>query len=399
MSKKSTKAKAPGKASQAIADKPPFAHQSGRWAKKVRGQFVYLGKIADDPDGERARRVWAEQKAAIRGGARPRLDDNTDPEGVTVKELCDRFLAEKQSAVENGELTQRSWQDYFDTCLRVADTLGRRRLVADLRPPDFAQLRASLASGRGLVTLKNDLGRVRVLFKWGFESELLENAARLGPGFRPPSAKNLRIARAEKGPRCFEKGELRKIINTAGLQVKAMTLLGINAGLGNSDCARLRFRHTNLQTGWLDFSRPKTGEPRRCKLWPETIAAVKAAIDCRPAPHDPKDHDLVFVTKYGQPWREDSSRNNPLSHEFAKVLTELDIKRPGLNFYALRQTLQTIGEAALDKGALARMMGYVSDVRDMSATYREHVDDKRIAAVGEHVRAWLFPPKPRRKAK
>ncbi len=389
MSKKSTTSKATGKVRE---DKPPFRHQSGRWAKKVRGQFVYLGSIADDPDGKRARRVWNEQSAGIRAGRKPILDENQNPEGVTVKELCDRFLAEKQAAVENGELAQRSWQDYFDTCLRVADTLGRRRLVVDLRPVDFAQLRASLANGHGLVTLKNDLGRVRVLFNWGFQSELVENAARFGAGFKPPSKKNLRIARAEKGPRCFEKAELRKIIDSAGVQIKAMTLLGINCGLGNSDCARLRVRHLDLKTGWLDFPRPKTGEPRRCKLWPETIAAVKAATDCRPAPQDEKDQDLVFVTKYGRPWREDSSRNNPLSHEFAKLLDELGLKRPGLNFYALRHTLQTVGEGALDKAALARMMGHVADARDMSATYREHVADERIAAVVDYVRAWLFPP-------
>ena len=40
--------------------------------------------------------------------------------------------------------------------------------------------------------------------------------------------------------------------------MQAMILLGINAGLGNRDCAKLEFGHVNLKTGWLDYPRPKT---------------------------------------------------------------------------------------------------------------------------------------------
>jgi hypothetical protein len=42
-------------------------------------------------------------------------------------------------------------------------------------------------------------------------------------------------------------------------QLRAMILLGINCGLGNSDCAGLSHSHLDLERGWLDYPRVKTG--------------------------------------------------------------------------------------------------------------------------------------------
>jgi len=397
VSEKSTTPKPSGKAKKPKQDKPPFLHKSGRWAKKVRGAFVYLGSEKDDPTGERAQRVWNEQCHGIRAGRKPILDADAPPEGVTVRCLCDTFLEAKEALVATGELAQRSWADYYATCLKVADALGRNRLVLDLRPADFAYLRGVLAGDRGLVTLRNEMARVRILFKWGADSELLEHPVRMGTAFKPPSAKSLRIAKSAKPAKLFEQPALRRIIDTAGVQLKAMVLLGINCGLGNADCARLQNKHLNLKTAWLDFPRPKTGEPRRAKLWPETVKAVKAAIAERPEPTEETWQHLVFITKYGRPWREDSTRNNPLSHEFAKVLDELGLKQQGVNFYSLRHTLQTVGEDAHDAPALRRIMGHVAPTADMSSVYRERIDDKRLVAVTNHVRKWLFPPTPRKR--
>ena len=55
-----------------------------------------------------------------------------------------------------------------------------------------------------------------------------------------------------------------------------MILLGINAGFNNGDCSLLEERYLDLENGWIDYGRPKTGVHRRCPLWKATVKAIKA---------------------------------------------------------------------------------------------------------------------------
>ena len=118
----------------------------------------------------------------------------------------------------------------------------------------------------------------------------------------------------------------------------------------------------------------------------------------RPKPHDEADNGMVFLTKYGQRWAKDTT-DNPISKEFAKILKPLKVKRgrkqeavyhKGLGLYTLRHTFQTIGDGARDPIATRAIMGHAEAGNDMSAVYREGVDD-RLKAVTDHVRQWLFP--------
>jgi len=81
-----------------------FPHQSGRWAKKVRGKLHYFGKIADDPKGESAALLWAEQKDDLIAGRTPRANRAA----MTVKTAVNTFLTDKQRQIESGELNQRT---------------------------------------------------------------------------------------------------------------------------------------------------------------------------------------------------------------------------------------------------------------------------------------------------
>ena len=181
-----------------------------------------------------------------------------------------------------------------------------------------------------------------------------------------------------------------------------MILLGINGGLGASDVARLLESHIDLKTGWMDYAREKTGIDRRIPLWPETIKAVKAAIDKRPTPKNAEDTGLVFITKHGHRWvrmtptKKDDKGNlvpgvplDAVAQRFAKLLHDNGLKRPGINFYALRHTVETIGGEVKDPPALDHIMGHARD--DMASVYREKISDDRLKAVTDHIRKWLYP--------
>lgn len=395
---KSTKSAKKHKPCKPYAEFPLWPHPSGRWCKKIRGKAYYFGKVSDDPEGVKALAVYLEQQDDLHAGRTPRRPGSTGP---TIRDLCEDFLIAKQRLVESGELAQRSFLDYRRTAEGIVDEFGKNRLLSDLRPDDFERYRAKLARKFGPVTLGNEIQRIRVVFKFGYDSDLIDKPVKYGPHFKRPSKRVLRLERKKNGLRMFEAAEIRTLLDAADVQLRAMILLGVNAGLGAADLARMKKSHVDLKTAWLDYPRPKTGIDRRAPLWPETVSALAEAIDKRPKAKNPTDDSLVFLTKYGFPWGRFSpvweNENgetkggvslDPLGQAFTKLLILTGLKRPRLGFYALRHTLETIGGEAKDQIALDAIMGHVRD--DMASVYRERISDERLLAVTDHVRIWLF---------
>ncbi len=167
--------------------------------------------------------------------------------------MCNAFLTSKKAKLDSGELSLRSFQDYYRTCEILIDSLERDRRVDDLPPDDFEARRKNLAKTRGAVSLKNEVDRARLVLKFAFDQQMIENPVHFGHSFDRPSAKSLRKARQEAGPRLFSADEVTRILDTADVQLKAMTLLGLNAGFGNSDCAGLPQSALDLAGGWINF--------------------------------------------------------------------------------------------------------------------------------------------------
>jgi DNA-directed RNA polymerase subunit RPC12/RpoP len=64
------------------------------------------------------------------------------------------------------------------------------------------------------------------------------------------------------------------------------------------------------------------------------------------------------------------------------------IRRPGLSFYTLRHTFQTIGDETGDYLAVRRVMGHSDN--SISDHYRERFQDERLRKVVDYVRGWLL---------
>jgi hypothetical protein len=250
---KSTTSLKSDKPAKPYADFPLTPHPSNRWCKKIRGQLKYFGKISDDPQGMAAIKRFEAEWPYLKDGRTPPPVGADD--GCTVQYLCNKFLTSKRAKLDTGELSPRSFNDYFRTCEIIIGQFGLYRRVDDLRSDDFAGLRTTLAKTRGVVSIKNEVTRIRIVLKYAFDEQLIDRPVKFGQSFDIPTLKALRIARLAAGPRLFTVDEIKRILDAADPQIRAMVLLALNCGFGNSDVAGLPQSAIDLAGGWIDFPR------------------------------------------------------------------------------------------------------------------------------------------------
>ena len=369
----------------------PLTHHSdsGQWCKKIRGRIHYFGV-----DANHALQKYLDERDALQAGRLPRQSANA----LTVRELVNRYLTYKESLVETGELSERTFHDYHSTCSRVIAQFGAERAVDDIRPEDFTSFRSVLAKGRGPHALSREVRQTRMLFRYAEEDGLTERHIRFGKAFREPSLRTRRQHRQRRqhqhSSRMFEAGELQTILNAVNPPMKAIILLGVNCVFGQTDCARLPKSCVDLKSGWIDFPRPKTGVERRCPLWPETVSALSEFDRLRPEPAEMEFRSLFSLTRYGTPFVHHSTKADGkivlvdrIGQVFSKTLRKLGLKREGVNFYALRHTFETIAGESRDQVAVDAIMGHAD--HSMGGLYREQISDERLQAVADDVRRWL----------
>jgi len=381
-------------------DFPLTPHPSGKWQKKIRGKTHYFGNWAKRVKGqlvrvqgdgwEEALKLYKAQAIDLHAGRTPRVNHD----GLTLANLCNQFLTAKLRKHTSGELGSRMFQEYREITDLLIAAFGKERLVDDLAANDFEKLRADMAERWGPVRLGNAITRVKSVFKYGIDNGLIDKAVRYGSEFTKPDKGVLRRHRAQNGQKMLEAASLRKLIDAAGVSLKAMILLGLNCGFGNHDIASLPLSALDLEGGWIDFPRPKTGIPRRCPLWPETVAALRNVIAERPEKLNGDAKCLVFVNSRGLPWvrTTEKSRTDNISVLFTKLLKEAGAHRDGLGFYTLRHVFRTIADETCDTVAIDSIMGHAD--HSMAGHYRERIDESRLRAVVDHVRQWLFGTSP-----
>ena len=312
---------------------PLYAHSNGQWCKTFKGEKHYFGPW-DDPQG--ALKVWKEFEAKHVLGMQPKTSN--DSGGATVVGMVTGFLDSKQNKVDRGDLSPRTLNQYVIAGRWLVDGIGRHRLIETIGPADFTKLRNSFPANWGTVFSDARIMHVRTMFKWAYDNDVIDRPVKYGSDWSKTPKKRVRLEQQAKQGKEFTKKETLALLEAAQPQIKAMILLGLNAGYGNLDCARLRT--TDVKGVWLDVPRGKTGQKRRCWLWQETRDALKAVM---------REHDgeePLFKTAAGNLWVDEDTGRNNLTKEFLKLRKRTDCNRKGVGFYSFRHMTETIASDA-----------------------------------------------------
>jgi integrase len=388
------------KPSKPYTEFPLFAHQNGQWCKKIKGKQWFFG-VWSDPDT--ALRKYLDEVDEIQAGRDPRKTGvvRVSSGELSISDMCGLFLERQEARVVQNEITRRHFSDCLKSCRRLISHFGKFFRAGALGAVDFKAYRDSFPSTWGPSMVSGEIQRIRSAFKWAYESDLLTRMPNFGPDFRKPSKtvsrRDQQQREAQRGGKLdFSAEEIRTLLSECSSWLHACILLGINGGLGNADCGRLSSTFLDLNSGWYDLPRQKTGIPRRFKLWPETIEAIRSAMLQRPiaknAEHDP----LCFMTSHGLPvWWQAAKESGEvylcdnISKAFAKLAEKCKVDRQQRGFYSLRRTFETVAGATKDQVAVDYIMGHAD--ASMAAIYRQGIEDQRLIDVGKHVHAWLFP--------
>lgn len=359
-----------------MANKPPkphpnfplYAHAAGQWAKRIRGKVYYFG-VWDDPQAALGK--YLDQRDDLHAGRQPRVI------GLRLGDACNLYLASQDRMRQTGGLSERTWRDNLRTCRKLIELLGRGTSVESLRVEDFERLREQLAAGASPLTLGTWVVRIRAVFRYLYDAALIPNPPQFGPKFVPPSQKSLRQAREKLGVRLFSPEEIGRLLEHATPAQRAMILLGLNCGCGNTDLAQIEWSHLDLAAGWLKYARPKTGVRRQAPLWPETVAALTSL---------PHSGGLVFRTSRGRPLVHGTT--DTVVTQFRKLLDAAGVERRAAGFYCLRHTFRTVADELGDDAGCRIIMGHADGSIDARYVEQRHAD--RLRRITDHVRARLL---------
>ncbi len=383
---------------------PLFAHASNQWAKKIKGRMWYFGTLDDHVA---ALDKYNDQIHDIQAGRDPRrTKKQISAAELSVHDMTNLYLARQEARIKTGEVGRRHFSDCFQSCKLLTDYFGKFQSASTLKSADFQAFRASFPETWGATKVSGEISRVKSCFKWAADSDLIPALPKFGPDFKKSSGsvtrRDQQQREAERGGKLdFSAKEIQKLLKASDGWLHACILLGINGGLGNADCGRLSTKFLDLDSGWYDLPRHKTGVDRRFQLWPETIKAIRSAMQERPIAKNVEHDDLCFLTSRGMPiWFESNNTKSSgfrdsVTKAFTALCTSCDVLRSQRGFYSLRRTFETVAGGSKDQVAVDVVMGH-SD-HSMAAVYRQGIDDQRLIDVGNHVRKWLFPPKAKKK--
>jgi hypothetical protein len=333
---------------------PLTANGNGQWSKKIRGKVHYFGVWAD---WQAALNRYLEQRDYLHTGQVP------PTKAANLASLLNIFLEEKHQRRQSGGISRQTYGEYQRACDMIA-TLGASRPLESLTPQDFSRLRTILGQGARPATHKKRLQVARMVFVLAGEHGF---ALRYKRHLRAPSRAKMREHERARGEQFYTAEQVRKLVDGAVDNLRAMILMGINCGFGPQDCFTLPASAVDLETGWHDYWRTKTQVDRRCPLWPETVTAITAVLGS----------PLVF----------DLPSANSVSRRFRTHAERCNV--PNYGFYSLKRTLETVATSAdVNQAVIDHAIGHAR--HDRASVYRQRIFDQQLLKFSDHVRDWYL---------
>lgn len=260
--------------------------------------------------------------------------------------------------------------------------LGKEIAAEACSPVHFQRVREDLAKRYNLNGQAKRIGHVRSMFELAYEDQVIDKRPNFGRSFKRPVAKALRKLRAVKGDQSFAPEEIHALVEEANVNLKAKILLGIQAGMGNEDCAALP--RSAIKEGWVHWARVKTSVSRRFPLWPKTREAIDAAIEHA---NSKGESELSFVGARGTSFITGRKNGYQIHGVFvhARDKAKVNCNR---TFYDLRRTFATVASETADQVAVDAIVGHTPSENDMSARYRQRISDDRL-----RMRPWICSKK------
>jgi len=104
---------------------PLTLHPTGQYCKKIRGRMYYFGK-----DRQEALRSYYEHASSLHTG---KAELPITGAGVTLRNLCNRYLEHQDSRVATGEIKRRYFYDQTLQLKDFAKFIGPNEAIAEIK--------------------------------------------------------------------------------------------------------------------------------------------------------------------------------------------------------------------------------------------------------------------------
>jgi integrase len=353
---------------QIAADRKLTRRKDGRYVCKVNGKPEYFGRDEDEAI-ERLRKRLAE------------LSEPGEPTGerrLSIgRLLCDFMAQAKASHDATGKPNAEVLKRYKAVCDKFAAVLipdpRNVPLLADLDEADYQRLAIVLnrrKSGKLYKpsTRQQYITIAQMILKYAADRHWLE-PVKYRKALKGPSKAEKLAHLEERGELLFTPEQIAQLLNATDGPLHTAILLGINCAYGPTDIQKLTARYIVKEGGatWLTFPRPKTGERRRCPLWPETAEALE---QCFPWELTALGIWKDFTALMDRLWGKDREFPN------------------GTGFYNLRRSFAVIASEVSPDHVIKKIMGHDDATTNMTGRYRQGImPDAQLQAAVNHVRA------------